>query len=225
MSYILDALKKSETAQKSNNLRILTTEESALVEPIQNDPSFKRALMLITLSFVFLAVLVVLIWFLFTIKNSQVNQTNTQNVTQQSATTTQSSADNTNDKANVNANTNANANASSNEGAALPQDVSIAGSVSSNDNSSFESASQSENIVSDANLDVIDSDMPSALSQLEINVLSFAPTPSRRFVMLDNKTYKEGSELIVGDQIAKIMQIRQDGVVLEYQNNNYLIRP
>lgn len=60
------------------------------------------------------------------------------------------------------------------------------------------------------------------LPSLAINVVSFSRTESRRFVMIDQVIYKEGQKI---SRDLSVDEITPDGAVLTYRGNRFLARP
>lgn len=247
MSYILDALKKSEKEQKSNKINILSGEDALLTEPVDANSSLKRSVLLLTLSFVFLAILVVLAWFLFTIQstNQSANQQSETNntlgsdsVNPQGLMSPSNGANNPQSSANtqgVQESVNGQASsAASNNNSNNTQSIGLAASVKSNEevlNKNNPASVDDEPIADEAtsssvdDSELIETGLPDAINQLQINVLSYAPIANRRFVMISSKSYKEGASIDVDGESSNIVEIRQDGIVIDYQGNLYLKRP
>jgi len=64
--------------------------------------------------------------------------------------------------------------------------------------------------------------LPEMLSAITVNVVSYSDDPERRFIMVDQKIYKEGDSLMSG---AVIENISVDGPIVQYQGQRFLLRP
>ena len=67
-----------------------------------------------------------------------------------------------------------------------------------------------------------DTVLPDALRNINVNVVTWSPQPRQRFTMLDLTIYKEGDTLPNG---ADIREIIQTGVIVDFQEQRYLLRP
>lgn len=65
-------------------------------------------------------------------------------------------------------------------------------------------------------------DVRAALPALSVNVVSYSQVRSRRFVMINQVIYKGGQEISEG---LLVDEITPDGVVLTYRSNRFLLRP
>lgn len=60
------------------------------------------------------------------------------------------------------------------------------------------------------------------IPKMALNVVSYSEDPARRFVMIDLAMYKEGQIVPSGPRVDKITA---DGVILSYQGTRFLLRP
>ncbi len=60
------------------------------------------------------------------------------------------------------------------------------------------------------------------LPDLVLNVVSYSQDPKRRFVMIDLQMYREGQRVKAGPRLE---QIQADGVVLSYAGRRFMLRP
>lgn len=60
------------------------------------------------------------------------------------------------------------------------------------------------------------------LPDMELNVISYSEDPKRRFVMIDLQMYREGQRVKAGPRLE---QIHADGAVLSYAGKRFMLRP
>ncbi len=71
-------------------------------------------------------------------------------------------------------------------------------------------------------LDELDIETRRQLPTLVVNVVSYAEQPGRRFTMVNEKIYHEGQR--INGQI-KVMEIRREGVVLAFRGRQFVMSP
>lgn len=65
-------------------------------------------------------------------------------------------------------------------------------------------------------------DVRRQLPPLNVNVVSYSPKPQQRFVMVNQEFYYEGENMVGG---VLLDEITQDGLVIEFRGEYYLLRP
>ncbi len=87
---------------------------------------------------------------------------------------------------------------------------------------SSRSAMTAQTLQSYPTIDDLDDGMRQRLTDIVVNVVSYAEQPSRRFVMINQKIYHQGQN--VNAQL-KVVEIKPDGAILRFQGREFLAVP
>jgi len=84
------------------------------------------------------------------------------------------------------------------------------------------SAMNTQTSTSYPTIDDLDDGMQQRLSNIVVNVVSYSDEPSRRFVMVNQRIYRQGQR--VNGQLT-VVEIRPDGAILRFEGREFLAVP
>lgn len=204
MSYILDALKKSEEENKLGTLQTLETPPMGYVD--MGKPEGAKHYWIISFLIVVVSILAALVFFDYYQVKEQAKLS--QQVGTEGALDSQLSSENNT------VNTEIKADAA--------EVVEATDSITEVDNVTLENNTSNLLLEETSDEPVLTEDLPLEVKLLNISVVSYSPTPSASFVMVDSKLYRNAAIL---DNGAVIKEIKAEGVVISFKGKSYFREP
>jgi general secretion pathway protein B len=207
MSYILDALKKSERERSLGNVPTLNTVHSYPKSSASWRWLWLALVLLIMLMLIGVTVYGVMFWSQDDVVQSASEKSHTASTSARRAVAAKKPA-----SAAVTKPALTNADPPQTE-AKLPAPVKPPTS---------RSATTTPTLRSYPTIDDMDDGMRQRLSDVVVNVVSYSEQPSRRFVMINQKIYRQGQR--VTGQLA-VVEIKPEGAILRFQGREFLVAP
>ncbi len=207
MSYILDALKKSERERSLGHVPTLSTVHSYPKSPVSRRWLWLALVLLIMLMLLGVAIYGVMFWSQDDVVQSTSEKSQAVSARARRVVATQKSASTAVTKPAL---TNAD-----------PPKVAVKTPESATSPIS-RSATTAHTSRSYPTIGDLDDGMRQRLSEIVVNVVSYSEQPSRRFVMINQKIYRQGQT--VNSQLA-VVEIKPQGAVLRFQGREFLAVP
>lgn len=210
MSYILDALKKSEEENKLGNLQTLETPAMGYVQ--LNKPNHSKLYIVITFLILLVASLVGFVIYDFFADKNQQSDISKDIPIQELSSPVEDMARQQAEIAGLQKNDNVQP---------LTEELTpVVKESQSNAQLSTQASNQPQQVDSDAAL--ISDNLPDEISSMTLNVISYSPNATASFVMINSKLYRNADVLENG---AIIKEIKADGVVISYEGTSYFRAP